>query len=107
MRKYGVFLLQIIAIFCPCIVNALHSFDDYIEQIYQRHNFTEEQDFESIREALQDAYAVPLDLNNISQEELSSLGILYEDQIKNYFNHIAHTGALYALYEYKLFPVLI
>lgn len=109
MRKYFnffVLFLQTFSIFYPCLANAttLRSFDDYVDQIYQRHHFTEEQDFESIREALQDAYATPLDLNSLSKEELSGLGILSEDQTTSYFNHIAHTGLLYSQYELQAIP---
>ncbi len=82
----------------------LRSFDDYVAQIYQRHYFTEEQNFESIRESLQDAYATPLDLNSLSREALLGLCILSEYQIKNYFGHIANTGPLYTRYELQAIP---
>ncbi|WP_123663180.1 hypothetical protein [Candidatus Cardinium hertigii] len=90
----------------PCISHISHplSFYDYIEQIYQRQNFTEEEDFESIKEALQEAYATPLDLNQVSKEALAALGILSKNQLNNYFNHIATTGPLYSKYELQAIP---
>ncbi|MGI2299562.1 hypothetical protein [Candidatus Cardinium hertigii] len=82
----------------------LVAFDDYVNAIYQRQNFTEEADFESIKERLQEAYAVPLDLNKVTEVSLDALGILSKNQIKNYFKHIATTGPLYSKYELQAIP---
>lgn len=88
----------------PSSLPRLVSFDDYLEAIYQRQNFTEEEDFESIKEALQEAYAMPLDLNKVTPSALEELGILSKNQIKNYFNHLATTGSLYSRYELQAIP---
>lgn len=88
----------------PSDLPHLSSFDDYVRAIYQRQNFTEEEDFESIKEALQEAYARPLDLNKVTEESLATLGILSKNQIKNYFNHVATTGPLYSRYELQAIP---
>lgn len=82
----------------------LVAFDDYVNAIYQRQNFTEEADFESIKERLQEAYAAPLDLNKTTEASLDALGILSKNQIKNYFTHLATTGPLYSRYELQAIP---
>lgn len=82
----------------------LVAFDDYVNAIYQRQNFTEEVDFESIKERLQEAYAAPLDLNKATEASLDALGILSKNQIKNYFTHLATTGPLYSRYELQAIP---
>ncbi|WP_342265366.1 hypothetical protein [Cardinium endosymbiont of Philonthus spinipes] len=82
----------------------LLSFDDYVSVIYQRQNFTEEEDFQCIKQALREAYAAPLDLNKVTAEALAALGILSNNQIKNYFNHLAATGPFYSKYELQAIP---
>ncbi|WP_243575231.1 helix-hairpin-helix domain-containing protein [Candidatus Cardinium sp. cByotN1] len=82
----------------------LVTFDDYIHAIYQRQNFVEEADFQSIKEALREAYANPLDLNKVTAASLGALGILSIEQIKSFFNHLAATGPLYSRYELQAIP---
>lgn len=107
MRSYLIFFILLVQkgfIAFPVSLPRLVAFDDYVHAIYQRQNFTEEEDFESIKEALQEAYATPLDLNTVTAESLQALGILSKNQIKNYFNHLATTGLLYSKYELQAIP---
>ncbi|MCT4697344.1 hypothetical protein [Candidatus Cardinium sp. TP] len=105
MRRYLIiFILLVVRLDVPLALPHLFSFDDYVTAIYQRQNFTEEEDFESIKQALREAYATPLDLNKATEESLAVLGILSVNQIKNYFNHLATTGPLYSKYELQAIP---
>ena len=107
MRSYlivCILLVQKVFVAFPSAIPHLFSFDDYVEAIYQRQNFTEDEDFESIKQALREAYATPLDLNKVTKESLAALGILSKNQIKNYFHHLAITGPLYSKYELQAIP---
>lgn len=107
MRKMPI--LFICFIYQNCIALAtplprLLAFDDYLHAICQRQASTEETNFRAIKEALQEAYAKPLDLNTVTKDELSSLGILSKEQITYYFNHLSNTGPLYSKYELQAIP---
>lgn len=97
-------LTPLTILFAYAPATRLRTLDDYIVAIYQRQHFSEEVDFESIKQALQEAYAKPLDLNSITQTALEELGILSDNQIKEFFNHIATTGPLYSRYELQAIP---
>lgn len=85
MRIYFIFFILLVhkvSIAFSVSLGHLVAFDDYVNAIYQRQNFTEEADFESIKERLQEAYAAPLDLNKTTEASLDALGILSKNQIK-------------------------
>ena len=80
------------------------AFDDYVTQIYQRQNFSVNQNFLSIRKSLQAAYATPLNLNKVTLTQLAQLGILSDNQLRNFFFHRTTTGDLYSTYELQAIP---
>ncbi|WP_020530241.1 hypothetical protein [Flexithrix dorotheae] len=59
----------------------------------------EDGNFEDIYGAMLDFYKNPIDLNKTTREELSSLFILSEIQIKSFFHHIEKYGELINEYE--------
>jgi len=100
VKILSIFLaLQLQFFYCSASECSLASFEDYVEAIYQRKNFDPSLDFDSIRNTLLEAYAKPLNLNEITPETLDALGILSKDQMTHYCNHIATTGPLYSKYE--------
>lgn len=103
MLKYSILLL-LFSIYCidisaqnKPIIGSEADLDAFIQSLFaiQDANIN----YEDAYEALYLYFANPLNLNTATQAELSSLYILSENQIANFFNHKAKNGALLSIYE--------
>ncbi len=97
-------LWMLCTIFPVAAAVPLCSMETCIAQVLQRQGNFEEANHASIREMLQEAYASPLDLNQITQETLEALRILSDVQVTHFFDHIRSTGPLYSIYELQAIP---
>lgn len=61
-------------------------------------------DYEDLYESLLLFYSNPINLNNTSREELSSLYILSPEQINNYMQYQAKNGKLLSIFELQAIP---
>ncbi|MCE6989167.1 helix-hairpin-helix domain-containing protein [Dyadobacter sp. CY323] len=65
---------------------------------------TEDSDNAELYESLYQLYANPLDLNNVSREELATTLILSETQLTSFFDYREKLGSLISLYELQAIP---
>jgi len=71
--------------------------DEYIDNLFQQQD--EGVNYELLYENLVNYYQNPIDLNKADYEELSTLLVLSDEQIKNLLNHIAKNGKMLSIYE--------
>ena len=78
------------------------AFDALLEAIYS--DCPEEVPYEVLQEYLWERYQAPLELNQTSREALQRLGMLTEDQLDQFFSHLAKNGPLVSIYELQAIP---
>ena len=64
----------------------------------------ESEENEELEDLLDSYHQNPLNLNNATNEDLESLGILSNTQVRNFFEHISKTGPLISIYELQAIP---
>ena len=78
------------------------AFDALLEAIYG--DCPEEMPYEVLQERLWEYYQDPLELNQTSREVLQRLGMLTEQQLDQFFSHLAKNGPLVSIYELQAIP---
>ncbi len=76
----------------------------YINQESQAFSVDEERYSEESAEALINLSENPLNLNQVTREELLSLSLLSVSQINNFFNYLTIHGKLISIYELQAIP---
>ncbi len=76
--------------------------DDFAQQLFASQK--EDANFEDLYESLLQLYTHPLDLNAATREELASVYLLSETQLKSFFNYRQQNGKLLSIYELQAVP---
>ena len=89
-------------IYTPIQAREKPNFNTLVDRIHSQQ--VEKVDYEVLREHLWEVYQHPLDLNHASQEDLKLLGILTDQQLTDFFEHLEKNGPLVSIYELQAIP---
>jgi hypothetical protein len=97
-------LFLIVSLYTSVTAKEKSDFATALNAVYEKQ--IDKVSYETLTGVLWEFYQHPIDLNNISRDELKQIHILSEEQLENSSYHLYKNGVLVSIYELQAIPGL-